>query len=149
MEEIVIDTNVFIVSLIDENMLNAEEMRQRPLAKRYIDGLESGDYQAHLPSIAIVEICGVSRRKAGEGLASAIQDRLSQWVSLGLIRLYDLDQTRMGSATDLVIQHNFSKKRSLSAPDATFIGLAEELGVSVVTFEDYFKTVSGRAVVPV
>ena len=66
---------------------------------------------------------------------------------MGLIGLYDLDQNRMGSAADLVIQHNLSGRRSLSAPDAAFIGLAQELGVTVVTFEEYFKTVYPNAVV--
>lgn len=147
-DEIVIDTNVFVVSLVDESRLNEEEKRQRPLAITYTDGLEKGDYLVHLPRIAIVEIVGVIRRKAGEGRALVTKNRLEQWVSLGLIKLYDLDESRMRSATDLVIQHNLSGKRSLSAPDATFIGLAQELGVNVVTFEEYFQEVSHRAVVP-
>ena len=147
-DEIVVDTNVFVVSLIDEGKLNSEEKRQRPLAITYTDGLEKGDYLVHLPRIAVIEIVGVIRRKAGEGRATAIKNRLEQWADLGLIKLYDLDQERMNAAIDLVIQHNHSRRRSLSAPDATFIGLAEELGVNVVTFEDYFKQVSPRAVVP-
>ena len=72
-QEIVIDTNVFIVSLIDESKLNEEEKKQRPLAITYMDGLEKGDYVVHLPRIAIVEICGVSRWKAGSGAAAAIK----------------------------------------------------------------------------
>ena len=150
---IVIDTNVFIISLLDESKLNLEEERQRPSAITYINGLSNGDYEAHLPTIAMVEICGVSRWKAGpgEGLATAIaiKNRLEEWVSLGLVNLYDLDQDRMRQATDLVIQHNLSRRRSLSAPDAIFIGLAEELGVHLVSFEGYFKSISDRAVVPV
>lgn len=148
-EGVVIDTNVFIVSLVSKDRLNTEEQKQRPLATKYIDGLESGDYVIHLPRIAVIEIAGVIRGKTGEGLATAIKNRLGQWVGLGLIKLYDLEETRMRSATDLVIQHNRSRRRSLAAPDATFISLGEELGVDVVTFEKYFKQVSHRAVVPV
>lgn len=146
-EGVVIDTNVFIVSLIAEDRLNTEEQKQRPLAAKYIDGLERGDYVIHLPRIAIIEIVGVTRRKAGLGLAVAIKSRLAQWVSLGLIQLYDLQEDRMRSAADLVIQHNISRRRSLSAPDATFVGLAEELELSLITFEKYFGTVSRRALV--
>ena len=148
-EEIVLDTSVFVTYLIDEDKLDADDKRQRPLAITYIDGLETGDYLVHLPMIAVVEIVGITRQKAGAGPAIAIKNRLEQWATLGLIRLHDLDETRMRSATDLVIQHNLSRHRSLSAPDATFIGLAEELGVNVVTFEEYFRSVSPRAVVPV
>ncbi len=148
-EDIVVDTNVFIVSLVDESRLNTEEQKQRPLAVSYFDGLEGGRYVIHLPRIAIIEIAGVTRVKAGFAIAAAIKNRLAQWVDLGLIKLYDLEEDRMKSAVDLVIQHNFSRRRSLSAPDATFICLAEELAVPLVTFEKYFETVSHRALVPV
>lgn len=148
-EELVLDTSIFIVSLVDESKLDPEGKKQSPLAMPYINGLEQGNYLIHLPRIAIVEIAGVIRRKAGAGLAAAVKNRLAQWVSLGLIRLYDLEETRMSSAIDVVIQHNVSRRRSLSAPDAIFISLAEELGIRVVTFDKYFEKVSSRALVPV
>ena len=147
-EEIVVDTNVFIVSLVEESSLDPEGKSQRPLALTYIDGLEPGNYLIHLPRIAIIAILGVARAITGAGLASAIKRRLTRWVGMGLIRLYDLDETRMVSAIELVIQHNVSRRSSLSAPDATFICLAEELGVTLVTFEKKFKRVTGRALVP-
>ena len=147
-EEIVVDTNVFIVSLIDNSRLNQEEQKQRPLATTYIDGLEIGHYLIHLPRIALVEIAGVIRKKAGPAIAAAVKNRLAQWVAQELIRLYDLEESRMVTATNLVMLHNLSRRRSLSAPDATFIGLAEELGVPLITFEKYFTNVSPRALVP-
>lgn len=52
-QEIVIDTSVFIVSLIDEAQLDAEDKKKRPLAISYMDGLEKGDYLVHLPMIAL------------------------------------------------------------------------------------------------
>ena len=103
LEEIVVDTNVFIVSLLDENILDTEAKEQRPLAQIYIVGLMSGRYQVHLPRIAIVEIVGVIRRRAGPGKASATKRMLDRWENSGLIRLYDLDEDRMRSATELVI----------------------------------------------
>ena len=148
-EQIVVDSNVFIVALVEESQLNAEEQKQRPLAVSYIDGLEGGRYVIHLPRIAVIEIAGVTRLKAGIALAAAIKARLAQWAGLGLIRLYDLQEPRMTSAIELVIQHNLSRRRSLSAPDANFISLAEELGVPLITFEKYFSSVSSRAIAPV
>lgn len=148
-EEMVVDTSIFIASLIGENKLDTEGKRQRPLAVMYINGLEKRDYLIHLPRIAVVEIAGVIRRQAGEGLAAAIKNRLAEWVGQGVIKLYDLEEKRMSSAIDLVIQHNLSRSRSLSAPDATFISLAEELGIRVVTFDKYWESVSRRALVPV
>ena len=147
-DRLVIDSNVFIVSLVDESELNEEEKKQRPFALEYIDGLEKGEYMVHLPTIAVVEICGVARWKVGVGPAVAIRKRLEQWVGRGLIRLYDLDERRMDIAGDLVIQHNLSRRGSLSAPDAAFVGLAEELVGNVVSFEKNFQRVSERAVVP-
>ena len=145
---IVLDTNVFSVSLVDENKLNVEERGQRQSAMTYIDGMVHGRYLIHLPRIAIIEITGVIRAKTGVGVATAVKNRLAQWVSLGLIHLYDLQEVRMTSAIELVVQHNLSRRRSLSAPDATFIGLAEELGIPLISFEKYFETVSERAMVP-
>lgn len=147
-EEVVVDTKVFIVSLLEEYILDTDARKQRPLAQEYIDGLQSGRYLVHLPRIAIVEITGVIRKRAGPGIASAIRTRLGQWVNSGLIRLYDLDEDRMRSATELVMLHNLSKRRSLSVPDATFVCLAEELGVSLISFEKYFEAVYSRAKVP-
>ena len=146
--DIVVDTNVFIVSLIDESQLNAEERAQRPSAIAYIDGLENGHCVVHLPRIAFIEIIGVTRSKTGAGTASAIKNRLEEWASLGLLKLYALEEARMNSAVDLVMRHNLSKRRSLSAADAEFIALAEELEISLITFEKYFPSVSARALVP-
>lgn len=148
-EDIVVDTSVLIVSLVDETRLNDEEKTQRPLALHYIDGLETGAYRIHLPRIAPIEIVGVTRRKAGPSLAAVVKNRLAQWVNASLITLYDLDEERMRAATDLVVRHNLSRRRSLSAPDATFIGLAEEFGVPLITFEKYFGSVSSRAIASV
>lgn len=145
-EGIVVDTNVFIASLISEDDPDEEDRKQRPLAAKYIEAMESGEYLVHLPRIALVEIVGVTRAKAGIGLAVAIRNQLTQWVSMGLITLYDLEDHRMTSATDLVMRHNISRRRSLSAPDATFISLAEELGLNLVTFEKYFRSVYSRAI---
>jgi len=146
--DVVADTNVFIISLLDESRLNEEERKQRPVALRYITGLESGDYLFHLPRIAVIEIAGVTRKKAGVATAVVVKNRLSQWISMNLIKLYDLEEARMMPAVDLVIQSYRSKKRSISAPDANFICLAEELGVTLVSFEKYFPSVYDRALVP-
>ena len=147
--DIVLDTNVFIVSLIDESQLNAEEWTQRPSAIAYIDGMENGHYVVHLPRIAFIEIIGVTRSKTGAGTAAAIKNRLQEWANLGLVKLYTLEEARMNSAIDLIMRHNLSKRRSLSAPDAEFIALAEELEIPLITFEKYFPSVSARALVPV
>ncbi|MBI4299412.1 MAG: PIN domain-containing protein [Chloroflexi bacterium] len=147
-ENIVIDTMVFILTLVDGSKLNDEEKKQRPLVLKYMDGLEKGDYLVHLPRISVTEICGVARWKGGEGPAIAVKNRLSQWVSMGLIKLYDLDEDRMWAASDLAIKHNRSKNSSLSAPDAVLIGLAEELNTNLITFEKYFLSVSPKAEIP-
>ena len=148
MEDIVVDTNVFIVSLLDESLLDTDGRKQRPRAIEYIDGLENGRYVVHLPRIALIEIIGVTRREAGAGPALVIKNRLEEWANLGLVKLYTLEEPRMNSAVDLVMRHNLSRRRSLSAADAEFIALAEELEISLISFEQYFPSVSARALVP-
>ena len=147
-QDIVVDTNVFIVSLIDKSLLDTDGRSQRSSAIAYIDGLENGQYMVHLPRIGLVEIIGVTRREAGPGTASAIKSRLEEWAKLGLVKLYTVDEGRMNAAVDLVLRHNLSRRRSLSAPDAEFIALAEELEIPLITFEKYFPSVSVRALVP-
>ena len=145
----VLDTNVFVVSLLAEAILNEEERRQRPLAADYVADMGRGECVVHLPTIAIVEIVGVCRRKAGElATAVALRRTLEELVGRGAIRLYEFGEARMKAAVDLVTVHNLSRRRSLSAPDAIFIALAEELGCELVTFEKYFSQVSKRAMIP-
>lgn len=147
-KDIVVDSNIFIVTLVDESRLNSEEIIQRPLVIDYIEGIGEGRYKVHLPTIAVIEIVGVVRVKGGVGIASAVKSRLSDWVNQGLITLHELDHIRTKTAVDLVMEHNISRRRRLSAPDATFICLAEELGTQLVTLEKYFASVSQRALVP-
>jgi len=145
--DVVIDTNVFIVSLLNEEDLNENERNQRPMAVKYINYLERGDYTAHLPTIGVVEICGVSRWEVGLAAASAVRARLADWVSQRIMKLYDINEDRMGSASTLVMKHNVSHRKSLSAPDASFIALSEELGFEVITLEKKFENVTDRATV--
>lgn len=147
-EDIVVDSNVFIVSLLDESLLDSDGVKQRSLVIKYVEGIGDGRYIVHLPAIAFIEIVGIVRVKAGIGAAAAIKNRLAEWINLGLIRLYDLEERRTRSAVDLAIKHNVSRRKSLSAPDAPFIGLAEELDVRLVTLEKYFAAVSRQALVP-
>lgn len=146
-EDIVVDSNVFIVSLLDENLLDSNGVKQRALAIEFIEGIGDGRYTAHLPNIAIIEIVGIIRQKVTVGLASVIKNRLMHWVSLESIKLYDLEEPRARSAVDLVLRHNVSRRKSLSAPDAIFIGLAEELDMRLITLEKKFSKVSQRALV--
>ena len=91
--DIVLDTNVFIASLIDESQLNAEEWTQRPSAIAYIDGMENGHYVAHLPRIAFIEMIGVTRSKTGAETAAAMKNRLEEWANLGLVKLLCLGRS--------------------------------------------------------
>ena len=131
-ERIVIDTNALIVSLLDESALNSEELVQRPRASVYMEGLESGEYVAHLPMLVAVEIAAaISRRTKTDRLAllARVKKSLIEWERNGQIVLYELDRNRMDGAVHVAEQYR------LRGADAVVAALAEELDASLKTFD--------------
>ena len=141
-EPIVIDTNLSIVSLLDASILNSEELNQRPLAAGYMDGLENGDYVAHLPMLVVVEITtAISRRVTTDRLALLARARqsINDWEENGQIVLYELNRDRMEGAVRVAEQYR------LRGADTIVAALAEELDISLKTFDKDIRKRFSRA----
>ena len=79
----------------------------------------------HLPATAASEIFGVVRMKVVGGIPSAIKSRLYHRINEEVIILHDFNEHATRFDTGSVIGYNASIRRSLSAPNATFVHLAE------------------------
>lgn len=125
MEPIVVDANVIVASF-----LATEEFHQR--SRIYVDGLEYGDYFFHLPMLVVVEVVSAINRRAQENrlaLLARAKKTLSEWESSGRITLYPLDRDRMEDAMRV------SEQRRLRGADSVVAALAEELNVTLKTFD--------------
>ena len=135
-EALVVDSNVLIAhfSYDDPHHLKAEP---------YISGLERGHRVFHIPTLAIVEICAVIGRRVSAAVALAARRRMEAWAKEGRVILYALDEKRASASSNVAIEYR------LNGADAVFAGLAEELGMNLITFDD--KNLARRyprAVVP-
>ena len=84
----------------------------------------------HLPATAASQIFGVVSMKVVGGIPSAIKDRLYHRINEEVIILHDFNEHAMRSDTSSVIGYGASRRRSFSAPNATFVHLAEQLGIT-------------------
>lgn len=139
-QQLILDTNVFIASLLQpseyidrrDTQRYQAAVQQYNQAKQYIEALRLGTHRVHLPTVCLVEIAAVVRRKVllhPRTRASHVLRTLLQWVQEGRILLYELDHARMIQAAHVAIDHE------TSAPDSVFIALADECSVSLKTFD--------------
>ncbi|MCH8799457.1 MAG: type II toxin-antitoxin system VapC family toxin [Chloroflexi bacterium] len=126
MEDIVVDSNILIASFLDFDALH---QRSQP----YIAGLENESYIFHLPMIVVVEIISaLSRRPTSNRLAllARANQSLLAWEESGRISLYPLDQKRLNLSLTV------AQRDRLRGADSVVAALAEELGISLKTFDD-------------
>ncbi len=125
MESIVVDSNVLVAFLVE-----SEEFHQR--SRIIINGLESGDYEFHLPMLVVVEIAAALNRQLQRNrtaILSGWQRTISDWEKSGKVVLYSLDRVRMGKAVNIARSHR------LRGADSVIAALAEELGMPLKTFD--------------
>jgi predicted nucleic acid-binding protein len=140
-EHLVLDANLFVVSLLRPGRLNPEELRQRPAAREYVRRLQARDLVVHLPRLALAEVCGaIARRSIAQ--AQAVERIFAAWTEAELVRWYDLDSNRMHQAVEVAIL------RRLRGGDSIYAALADELGMSLRTYDTELLERSPRAATP-
>jgi predicted nucleic acid-binding protein len=135
-EAIVVDSSVFVAHFW---MHDLHHSRAQP----YLTGLENGDFVFHIPTPAVVEMCAVLKKRVSTGVALAARRRLQERAEKGLVMFHALDNQRATESADAALNYG------LDGADAVFVGLAEELGISVITFD--IKSLARRyprAVIP-
>lgn len=126
MKDIVLDTNVFVASLVDKDEFHDD-------AEVFIDAMDSKKIRAHISRIVPVELCGAVGRRIGQKEALEAKDILRAWTKEGKIKLYDLNEKRMKVAQDIAI------RAGIKGMDAIAIQLAYELGMPFKTYDDEIK----------
>lgn len=126
MEDIVVDSNILIGSFLESDALHQQ-------SQPYIDGLENKSYIFHLPMIVVVEIISaLSRRPTSNRLAllARANQSLQAWEESGQVSLYPLDRERLNLSVAV------AQRDRLRGADSVIAALAEELGMSLKTFDD-------------
>jgi predicted nucleic acid-binding protein len=87
-------------------------------------------HQLYAPHLLQAEICSVAVKKARRGAAEAAAAVLAQWSSLAI------------ELTDVDVQQTYSlaQRYQLSACDASYLWLAEQLRCPLVTFDAQLGT---------
>lgn len=125
MEPLVVDSNVIVASFLENEQHHGQ-------AQQYIDGLEQGHYIFHLPTLANVEVTSAIRRRAERNwmaLVATWKQNVADWEQADTLVLYPLDRNRMDHASDIALRYQ------LKGSDCVFARLAEELGMTVTTFD--------------
>ena len=126
MEHLVIDSSIIVSYLVESDS-------RHQMALSYFSGLENGDYAFHVPMLVPVEvIAAISRRDPlPNRLAIHLrwQQSISDWELEGKITLYPLNGDRMNNAVNMTQQHR------LRGADSIIAGLAQELDMSLKTFD--------------
>jgi predicted nucleic acid-binding protein len=125
MEQLGVDSNIIVYSFLE-----SENFHER--AQEYINGLENGAYTFHLPMLVPVEVISAINRSARQNrqaLVAIWRQNLIDWEHDGKIILYPLDRERMQNSITVAEQNR------LRGADSVIAALAEELDVSVKTFD--------------
>jgi predicted nucleic acid-binding protein len=124
--DIVLDTNVFVASLVKEDKFHKD-------AVALIEALDSKKVQCHISRIIPVEVCAVISRRTGEKEASEAQEILEDWTKEGKIKCYDLNERRAKEAQKIAIN------AKIKGMDAIAVQLSYELGVPLKTYDEEIK----------
>ncbi len=123
MKDIIVDSNVFIASLIKN-----DKFHQNSLS--IIERMENGELNFHVSMITPIEICCAIARRVGIKEAKESQEIIQNWVKEKKINIHELNKKRMLEAQNRGI--NFK----LKGMDAIIVQLAFELNFPLITFDN-------------
>ena len=121
-----IDSDVLVASFL-------ESERNHERGREIVDGLENGEYDFHLPTLAIVEVASAIRRRSGlhwMAMLAVWSQNVLDWEDAGKPTIYPLDRTRMGLSVSV------ARRLGLRGSDSVVVALAEELGIPIRTFDN-------------
>jgi predicted nucleic acid-binding protein len=121
----VVDSAVIVASFLE-----GEPNHQR--GREIISGLETGEYELHLPTIVVVEVSSAIRRQSAHRWRSLLtfwNRTILDWERNGKLVLYPLDRTRMELAVAVARRHR------LRGADSVIAALSEELNIPLKTFD--------------
>ena len=123
MKGVVVDSNVFIASLIEDDKFY----------KVSIDFIEEMNIEMlifHISMIIPIEVSCAIARRIGAKEAKESEEILHNWIKEKKIVVYELNEKRM------IESQNYGTKYKLKGMDAIIVQLALELNLPLITFDN-------------
>jgi len=120
---VVVDSNVFIASLIEDDKFY----------KVSIDFIEKMNIEAlifHISMIIPIEVSCAIARRIGAKEAKESEEIIHNWIKEKKIVVYELNEKRM------IESQNYGTKYKLKGMDAIIVQLALELNLPLITFDN-------------
>jgi len=122
-EEVTLDSSVLVSALV-----KGDEFR--PVARRIMERIFSGQYHSTTSAGVFVEVCGAISRRAGVDMAIMSRDQLLKWENMGLTTYYELTGKRRDDATEL------AAKLKMRGMDAMVVQVAKEKKGTLISFDE-------------
>jgi len=122
-EEVTLDSSVLVSALVKEDEF-------RPIARRIMEKIFSGQYHSTTSAVVFVEVCGAISRRAGVDKAISAKNQLIKWEDLNLTAYSKLARERREEAAELTI------KLKMRGIDAIVVQVAKEKKRTLITFDE-------------
>ena len=123
MNGVVVDSNVFIASLIKNDKFYEESLD-------YIEKMNMKELIFHISMIIPIEVvCAIARRISARE-AKESEEIIQNWIKEKKIVVYELNEKRMNES------QNYGTKYKLKGMDAIIVQLALELNLPLITFDN-------------
>jgi len=132
-KEVALDSSVLVSALVKGDEL-------RPIARRIMERVFSGQYHSTTSAVVFVEVCGAIARRAGVDKASDARNQLTRWENMGLTAYCELSGRRRGEAAEL------ATKLKMRGMDAIVVQAAKEKKGTLITFDEEMAVKAKEAV---
>jgi len=122
-EEVALDSSVLVSAFVKEDEF-------RPIARRIMEKIFSGQYHSTTSAVVFVEVCGAISRRAGVDKAISAKNQLIKWEDLNLTAYSELIRERREEAAELTI------KLKMRGIDAMVVQVAKEKKRTLITFDE-------------
>jgi len=122
-KEVTLDSSVLVSAFV-----MGDEFR--PIARRIMEKIFSGQYRATTSSIVFVEVCGSISRRVGVDKAISVKNQLMRWENMNFIAYSELTGKRRMEATEFAIE------LKLRGMDAIVVQVAKEKNGVLITFDE-------------
>lgn len=122
-EEVALDSSALVSAFVKEDEF-------RPIARRIMEKIFSGQYHSTTSTVVFVEACGAISRRAGVDKAISAKNQLIKWEDLNLTAYSELTRQRREEAAELTI------KLKMRGIDAIVVQVAKEKKGTLITFDE-------------
>ncbi len=123
MKGVVVDSNVFIASLIEDDKFYMVSID-------FIEKMNIEELTFHISMIIPIEVSCAIARRIGANEAKESEEIIHNWIKEKKIIAYELNEKRMNES------QNYGTKYKLKGMDAIIVQLALELNLPLITFDN-------------